>query len=389
MLITDVGRDILCEIMRKKKIDKPFLYLTIALAVVGFLLFFSVALGTLSSTQTFMLTIAKQLIALIIGFGILYLLIKSSYDYKKLKYLSLWFFAATVLFELMVFIPGLGVTVNGANRWVDIGITTIQPSEFLKIGVIIFLAALLSEYKKKLSDIRHLVLVMVMTIGICFVLLFLTRDIGTFAVLAISVFFMLLASHARNTHILGLAGAGIASLLALLFFFRRYAWERLMSFGGLTQDALGADFQVNQSLYTIGSGEIWGRGFGRSIQKFGYLPEPLNDSVFAVTAEEWGFIGSCIIITLFLALILRGLHIATRIKEPFGYFIVLGLISAIGVQSFINIAAMLKLFPLSGMPLLFVSQGGSAILFVTISCGLILLISKDMKRPTRKKSVKQ
>jgi len=200
---------------------------------------------------------------------------------------------------------------------------------------------------------------------------------------------MLLASHARNTHIFGLAGAGIAGLLGLLFFFRRYAWERLLSFGGLTQDALGADFQINQSLYTIGSGEVWGRGFGRSIQKFGYLPEPLNDSVFAVTAEEWGFIGTCLIITLFLAYLLRGLHIATRVKDSFGYFIVLGLITAIGSQIFINIAAMLKLFPLSGMPLLFVSQGGSAMLFVLIATGIILTVSKDMRKPRRKKSILQ
>ena len=371
--------------MRKKRIDLPFLVLTIALSLVGFFLFFSVALGTLSSSQTFLLIIIKQIIAILVGFGLLYLLTRPFFNYKKLKYASLAVFAATVLFELLVFVPGLGVTVNGANRWIDIGVTTLQPSEFLKIGVIIFLAALLSEYKKKLTDFKHLVLVMSMTIGISFVLLFLTKDIGTFAVLAISVFIMLLASHAKNLHLFALAGAGIAGLMGLLFFFRRYAWERLMSFGGITQDALGADFQVNQSLYTIGSGEVWGRGFGRSIQKFGYLPEPLNDSVFAVTAEEWGFIGTCLIITLFLAYLLRGLHIATRIRDPFGYFIVLGLVTVIGSQIFINIAAMLKLFPLSGMPLLFVSQGGSAMLFVLIATGIILAISKDMKRPRKKR----
>jgi len=199
---------------------------------------------------------------------------------------------------------------------------------------------------------------------------------------------MLLASHAKNSHLILLAGGGFSALLLLIYFFRRYAWDRIMSFGGITQDALGSDFQINQSLYTIGSGEIFGRGFGQSLQKFGYLPEPLNDSIFAIVAEEWGFTGSVIIIIIFTTLILRGLYIASQARDIFGTYLVIGLVVLIGAQSFINIAAMLKLFPLSGMPLLFVSQGGSAVLSVLIICGLVLNVSRTMK-PARKKKTRK
>jgi len=375
--------------MKKRSIDTFFFSLVIALSVIGFLLFFSVSLGTLSSTETFFLTVVKQLIAFLIGFGALIFIAKSTLvDYKKLKYASLGIFIVTVGFQLLVFIPGLGVSVNGANRWIDVGLTTLQPSEFLKIGVVIFLAALLATYKKKLTSFQHLIIVMSITIGIAFVLLFVTKDIGTFVVIAIATFCMLLASHAKNSHLILLAGGGFSALLLLIYFFRRYAWDRIMSFGGITQDALGSDFQINQSLYTIGSGEIFGRGFGQSLQKFGYLPEPLNDSIFAIVAEEWGFTGSVIIIIIFTTLILRGLYIASQARDIFGTYLVIGLVVLIGAQSFINIAAMLKLFPLSGMPLLFVSQGGSAVLSVLIICGLVLNVSRTMK-PARKKKTRK
>jgi len=367
--------------MKKVAIDKPFLIITSALCFFGFLLFFSASLGTLDSTANFLKTVVKQFVALGIGIGLMVALAYSKYiDYKKLKYLSLWVFIAAVIFQLFVFIPGIGLEVNGARRWVDLGVTSLQPSEFLKIATILFLSALSVEYGKKLKNFWHLVLVMIFTIGIVFLLLFAAKDIGTFLVISLSTLGVLYISKANNLHVFGLAGLGVSALLFLVFFFRRYAWDRLVSFSGTSTDSLGSDFQINQSLYTIGSGEIFGRGFGQSLQKFAYLPEPLTDSIFAVTAEEWGFFGSVILILLFLALIIRGINIAKRSKDLFGMYVVTGLVLLIGVQSFINIAAMLKLFPLSGMPLLFVSQGGSALLGVLISCGLILNISRFCKK---------
>lgn len=366
--------------MKKVKVDKPYLILTLVLSGIGFLLFFSVSLGTLESTSLFLKTIVKQFIALGLGLGALFLLAYwKKFDYKKIKYFSLFIFLAAVALELLVFVPGIGLEVNGAQRWIDLGPASIQPSEFLKIATVLFLSALSAEYGKKLQKIPHLLLVMILTIGVVFVLLFLAKDIGTFLVIAIGVFGILFVSKAKNIHLFGLAGLGVATLLLLVYFFRRYAWDRLVSFGG-GGEALGSDFQINQSLYTIGSGEIFGRGFGQSLQKFAYLPEPLNDSIFAVTAEEWGFFGSVVIIGLFLALIIRGFNIAKRSRDLFGMYVATGLTLIIGAQVFINIAAMLKLFPLSGMPLLFISQGGTALLAVLICCGLILNISRTAKK---------
>lgn len=367
--------------MKKIRIDKPFLVLTCILCFIGFLLFFSVSLGTLESTGGFLKTVAKQFIALALGLGVMFTLAYSNkIDYRVLKYLSLWLFLGSIVFELLVFVPGLGLEINGARRWVDIGFTTLQPSEFLKITTIIFLSALAAEYGTKLKKITSLVLVMSITIGVVFLLLFATKDIGSFLVIALSTLGVLYLSKAKNLHIFGLAGLGVSGLLLLVFLFRRYAWDRLVSFSGVSGDALGNDFQINQSLYTIGSGEIFGRGFGQSLQKFAYLPEPLTDSIFAVTAEEWGYFGSCIIVLLFLALVMRGINIAKRSKDLFGMYLVTGLILLVGTQSFINIAAMLKLFPLSGMPLHFISQGGSALLGTLIICGLILNVSRHAKK---------
>ncbi len=367
--------------MKKAKIDKPFLILTCLLCFVGFLLFFSVSLGTLESTGTFLKTIVKQFIALSLGLGAMFgLAYYKKIDYKTLKYFSIWLFLGSIVFELLVFVPGLGLEINGARRWVDIGITTLQPSEFLKITTILFLSALAAEYGTKMKNFWSLVLVMSMTIGVVFLLLFATKDIGSFLVIALATLGVLYLSKAKNFHIFGLAGLGVSALLLLVFLFRRYAWDRLVSFSGVSGDALGNDFQINQSLYTIGSGEIFGRGFGQSLQKFAYLPEPLTDSIFAVTAEEWGFVGSIIVILLFLALVIRGINIAKRSRDLFGRYMVTGLILLIGIQSFINIAAMLKLFPLSGMPLHFISQGGSALLGTLIICGLILNVSRHAKK---------
>ncbi len=347
----------------------------------GFLLFFSVSLGTLETTSGFLRTIIKQVIALGLGLSLMiFIAYSKQFDYRKLKYASLAIFVAVIVLELLVFLPGIGLEIKGARRWIDLGVASIQPSEFLKLGVVIFLSALCAEYGKKLSKLKPLFFAILLTLGVVFVILFLAKDIGTFLVISIACFGILFISKASNLHLFGLAGLGATTLLGAVYFFRPYAWGRLTSFFNITEDALGSDFQIDQSLWTIGSGEIFGRGFGQSLQKFSYLPEPLGDSIFAVTAEEWGFFGSVILILLFLFFVIRGFNIAKRSKDVFGQYLVTGLILLIGAQSFINIAAMLKLFPLSGMPLIFVSQGGTALLGALISVGIILNVSRFAKK---------
>jgi cell division protein FtsW len=190
---------------------------------------------------------------------------------------------------------------------------------------------------------------------------------------------MFLVAGGRWTHLIALGGTGIG-LAAILALARPYVRERIMIFLDPSSDPLGAGYQIQQSLIAIGSGKLFGRGMGQSVQKFNYLPEPIGDSIFAVFAEEWGFFGALIFLTLLAAFIFRGLRIASMSKNRFGMFATLGLITLIGVQSLINIASMIGIFPLSGIPLTFVSHGGTALLFSLIAVGIVLNISKGEEK---------
>jgi cell division protein FtsW len=178
----------------------------------------------------------------------------------------------------------------------------------------------------------------------------------------------------RDVFIAGLIGI---IFLAGLAYSRPYIFDRIETFIKPGEDLQGSSYQLNQSLIAIGSGQIFGRGFGQSVQKFNYLPEPIGDSIFAVAAEEWGFVGSTVLIFLFLAFAIRGLKIATWSSDIFGGLLATGIVILITVQSLVNIASMLGVFPLTGMPLLFVSHGGTALFFAMAEVGIILNISKQ------------
>ncbi len=364
-----------------KYLDKKFLYTIITLVVVGFFIFLSAAMSTLGEPGGFLTIFTKQFTAVILGAGALVgIAYSKKINHKEIRKYSPYIFIVFVIFQLFVFIPGIGVEVNGSNRWVNFGFGILQPSEFLKIAFVLFFSALVATHGKKLKKAKNMILPAAFTLGPIFLILFVIKDIGTLLVLCISAFAILLVSESKNTHLFAVALGGIIILFALVFFFRPHAWDRLVSFSGVSEDALGSDWQVNQSIYTIGSGEIFGRGFGKSIQKFTYLPEEMTDSIYAVASEEWGFFGSILLIILYLYFIKRGLYIAKNSKDAYSKYVVLGLVMMIGAQSFLNMATMLKLFPLSGMPLIFISKGGSAILASLIACGIILNFSKYIKR---------
>ena len=200
-------------------------------------------------------------------------------------------------------------------------------------------------------------------------------DTGTLLVMLAAGFGMFFAGGARWRDIFILVGTSLSGAF-LLVLSRPYIMDRILAFINPSKDPLGASYQIQQSLIAIGSGELFGRGFGQSIQKFSFLPEPFGDSIFAVTAEEFGFIGSTFLIMLFLFLALRGLKIATRAPDHFSGLVVVGIVILIVSQSFINMASMLGLFPLTGLPLLFISHGGSALFFALLGIGIILGISR-------------
>ncbi|MFC1733941.1 FtsW/RodA/SpoVE family cell cycle protein, partial [candidate division KSB1 bacterium] len=277
-----------------------------------------------------------------------------------------------------VFVPGFGFELNGARRWVSILGFSFQPAEFLKLGFVLYLAAYLSGVKNKIGEFKHGLIPFALIMGIPSVILLLQPDTGTVLVLASAGIAMYITAGGKARDILILFLIGIIALSALAYQ-RPYIRDRLETFIRPGANLQESGYQLNQSLIAIGSGEIFGRGFGQSVQKFNYLPEPIGDSIFAVAAEEFGFAGAFVLIMLFLSFSFRGLKIASRAPDYFSGLLVVGIVILIISQSFINIGSMLGVFPLTGLPLLFISHGGTAMLFALGSVGIVLNISKYMK----------
>jgi cell division protein FtsW len=363
----------------RKQVDRPFLITVIILVVAGFFIFTSASLGLLAreAGARFSSVAFSQLFFGIFS-GSIALLLTSIIRYRFWRNHALFIFLFSIGVTLLVFVPSLGREFSGATRWLELGSFSFQPAEFLKMGFVIYLAAWLSGVKGKIHTITHGIAPLVILLIIVGAILLSQPDTGTFIVLTATGIAMFIAAGARWRDIVYLIGGAFASI-SLLAYFQPYIKARILTFINPAIDPLGASYQIKQSLIAIGSGEIFGRGFGQSVQKFKFLPEPIGDSIFAVAAEEFGFIGSVLLISLFLFLAFRGLKIAGRAQDHFGGLLVVGIVILIISQSFINIASMLGVIPLTGLPLLFVSHGGSALLFALAEVGIILNVSKYRK----------
>ncbi len=361
----------------KLKIDKLFLISVILLAFTGFFIFTSASLGLLARNGASFQSVAlNQSIGLALGTIAFYIM--SRLNYKLLKKNAFYILLGALCINLLLFIPFFSLNHGGASRWIDLGFITFQPSEFLKIAFIIYFAAWLSGLKEKVSTFKWGILPYVVIVGIIGILLLVQSDTDTFVVIAGTGLIMLFVAGAKLKHILVLVLMGTV-LLSSIIYLRPYARQRIMTFLNGGADTLGSGYQIEQSLIAIGSGQFLGRGFGQSIQKFNYLPEPIGDSIFAVSAEEFGFVGSTILIGLFIIFFLRSVKISSKSNDLFGGLTAIGIAILIIVESFMNISSMLHLIPLSGMPLLFVSHGGTALIITLAAAGIIANISKYQK----------
>lgn len=365
----------------KRKVDKPFLILTITLLVVGLFIFSSASLGLLAKgSSSYWSILFNQLVLGLCG-GLVAMYITSKIPYIFWRKYAFYILIIASLTMLLTLVPFLRRCVNGACRWIEIGGQSLQPSEIFKIAFVMYVSCWFAAVKHKIKTWKFGTMPFVILIGLAAILVLLQRDTDTLMViiLASSAIYLTAGGRWRDLAILGLIGA---IGLTILVFQRPYLMNRIQAFIDPSKDALGSSYQVQQSLIAIGSGGLAGRGFGQSIQKFSFLPYPMSDSIFAVAGEEFGFIGSITIIALFVMLAFRGLRIARLSPEPFGMYLTVGIISLIIIQSFLNIAAMLAIIPLSGTPLLFVSHGGTAMFFTLASLGIILNISKYQTKKT-------
>lgn len=299
----------------------------------------------------------------------------ANFDYWKLKkYARLALIINFVLLGL-VFVPGIGVELSGAARWIGIGGYTVQPSEFTKLALILFTAAFLSQ---KNIDVRNLwkgVLPPLVFMGASFLLILSQPDLGTGVAVAATVVVILFAAGMQGKHIFLLGAAGLP-LLGYLALAEEYRRRRFLAFLNPWEDRLDTGYHIIQSLYALGPGRLFGVGLGRSRQKFFYLPEPHSDFIFAMIGEELGFIGGVTVILLFFLLIWRGFKLALMAPDMFGSLLAAGIISMIAIQVVINIGVVTGSLPVTGINLPLISAGGSSLFFTLSSIGVLLNISR-------------
>ena len=362
---------------KEKSIDTFFLGIVIALVVFGLIMFLSASFGVLAKDQAKFSGILFNQIAfgLIGGTFAMWVAYKIPYEFWR-KY-AFYLFIGGIILIALVFVPGLGFSHGGATRWISIGPISFQPVEFLKIAFIIYFSAWIAwiRPKENIDHVKKIVIPFVVLFGIVAAILVQQPDTKSLILLMSTGVVMMFVARIPYKYIAGLVLIGVA-IFSLVVVFKPYVRERVQTFLDPSHDPRGASFQLNQAQIAIGAGGVWGRGLGQGIQKFTYLPEPQGDSIFAVIGEELGFIGSFVTILLYVLFALRGLRIASRSPDTFSRLLVTGLVIILTAQSFLNIASIAGLFPLTGVPLVFISHGGTSLLFALFSVGIILNISK-------------
>lgn len=361
-----------------KKVDKIFLISFLALLVSGLTVFVSASLGTYAKNSALFTSIIFNQFFFGLFLGLIACYITSKINYKYWQRYSFYIFIFSLAVAALVFIPGIGVSHGGATRWIYIGNLSFQPLELLKIGFIIYLAAWIHGVKDKVQTMKLGLLPLIILLGFIGLILLKQPDTDSFLIISVVGLAMYLIGGGRWRHLFLIILVGLIGLSAL-FFMRPYLLDRLMTFMNPADNPLTSGYQIQQSLIAVGSGEIFGRGLGQSVQKFKFLPESVGDAIFPVAAEEFGFVGSLIIIILFLFFLSRGLRIGQQAPDIFSRLLATGIVILITVQSFINIAAMIGVLPLSGSPLIFFSQGGTALFFTLAEIGMIINISKYKK----------
>lgn len=363
----------------KKSVDTAFLVTLAAIISFGLLIFTSAALGLLARDGASFSSVAVSQLLLGLVCGSIACFFLAHLDYRKWRPYTPYFFGGAILLTLLTFVPGIGLELKGAARWVVVGPITFQPEEVLKLATVAFLAAIYAAKMKAVPTLRGGIVPLVGIAGPAALILILQPNTAGVVMLGAASVGVLFAAGGRLLHIglLVLLGIGAVGMAALVY---PHVTDRIETFLNAAADPQGAGWQIQQSLIAVGSGGFAGRGLGQSMQKFSYLPEPIGDSIFAVAGEEFGFAGSVVLVLLFMTLALLGLRIAARSPDPFGGLLVTGIVILIVGQSFFNMASTLGLVPLVGVPLIFVSHGGTALAMALAEAGVILSVSRRMKQ---------
>jgi cell division protein FtsW len=352
--------------------DFLIIFSTLAILSIGILMVYSAsAIISFHKFGDYFFYVKRQL--LFAGLGILIMFVIMNVDYwvwRKWAKVGL-----IVCFVLLVLVLLIGDVRNGSKSWIGFGAFSIQPSEFIKIWMIIFLAKYLSENQKKIVSFTKGMVPSLALVFLAFGLIMLQPDLGTGTVMVGTSIVMIYIAGARMLHLSGLAMLGLLGFAGLVAA-APYRIARITSFLDPWQDPLGSGFQIIQSLYAIGPGGLLGLGLGMSRQKFYYLPEPQTDFIFAILAEELGFIGGVTILLLFTLLLWRGMRVAITAPDLFGSLLAAGIVGMIAIQVVINIGVVTGMFPVTGITLPFLSYGGSSLTLMLVAVGILLNISR-------------
>lgn len=375
---------------KKKQVDFYLIIIILILLAFGIVMVLSAsAPSALAETGNSYTYFISQLQYAVLGLIVMWLASRLDYNFYKRLYKVIYVFSVLILF--LVLIPGIGASGGGATRWVDFGFVSFQPSEFTKIGLIIGLAGYLTEHKDELKSFTKGFLAPLAMAGVpILIAFFIQNHLSVGIVMGLITVIMMLVAGTRLLHFIIAGSVAIGVGGSALGIYLSTAGEaaseasfrisRILNFFNPWEDATGVGWQTIQGLYAIGSGGIFGVGLGESKQKYLYVSEPQNDFIFAILAEELGFVGCIAVIILFALFVLRGINIAMSSKDIFGSLLATGITALVMVQVVLNIAVVTNSIPNTGMSLPFFSAGGTALILLLGMCGILLNISKNREK---------
>ncbi|MFT8309923.1 MAG: stage V sporulation protein E [Sporolactobacillus sp.] len=356
--------------------DLVLLIITFALLTIGLMMVYSAsAVKAANEFGDSLYFLKRQLLFASIGAALMFAVMQIDYHFwrawAKIGLIGCYFLLVIVL------IPGVGLVRGGASSWLGVGAFSIQPSEFIKVALILFLSNYLSEHQSRLPNFRKGLIPALMPVILAFGLIMLQPDLGTGMVLVLTCVLMIFVAGARIKHFVLMGSVGILGLAGLILS-APYRLKRLSAFFNPWQDPKNGGFQITQSLLAIGPGGLLGFGLGQSRQKYQYLPEPQTDFIFSIVCEELGFIGAAFVLLLFCLLLWRGILIAIKAPDLFGTLLAVGITGMIAIQIMINIAVVTGLIPVTGITLPFLSYGGSSLTLMLVSIGILLNVSSHI-----------
>ncbi|MBL5767864.1 stage V sporulation protein E [Heyndrickxia sporothermodurans] len=360
--------------VKKSNPDFMLIIVTLTLLTVGLIMVYSASAiwANFKFDDSFFFAKRQLLFA---GVGVIAMFFIMNVDYWTWRSWAKVILIGCFLLLVLVLIPGIGMERNGSRSWIGVGAFSIQPSEFIKLAMIAFLAKFLSEQQKYITTIKKGLLPSLSLVFLAFGMIMLQPDLGTGTVMLGTCIVMIFIAGARIFHFVILGLIGVGGFVALILS-APYRMARITSFLDPWQDPQGTGFQIIQSLFAIGPGGLFGLGLGESRQKFFYLPEPQTDFIFAILSEELGFIGGTFVLLLFSLLLWRGIRIALGAPDLYGSFLAVGIISMVAIQVMINIGVVTGLMPVTGITLPFLSYGGSSLTLMLMAIGVLLNISR-------------